>query len=1263
MLRHWNRIALFVGLVALAACGGSEAVAPDDAAGEAEGIHWPDTAGDTATEADSETPAACETDQECLTLKGAAPACQTWTCAGTSGCVLKPLDNGSDCDDGNKCTAADKCLNGQCLGDGVSCDDQNACTDDTCTAEAGCAHANNSKTCNDANLCTTNDHCVAGACTGDADPKCQCDTDAECAAFDDGNKCNGTMMCVGSQCVVDAASVVDCSATQVGVCQTVACDPISGQCKTANKANGTECSDGDFCSLNDACKDGACKGQVRDCDDQNACTDDSCDKLSGCVYQANAATCDDGDLCTTGDKCTAGACKGTLNADCACQSNDDCKAFDDGDVCNGTMACTGGKCAVDPATVKTCDPGLGGPCKVVFCDAQSGECRAKNELDGTACDDSNKCTANDVCAAGACVGAGVSCDDQNPCTDDGCTAATGCTHTNNTLACDDGNACTTGDQCAAGACAGTGSAGCSCATDADCAAQEDGDKCNGTLVCTAGACTVDPSTVVACPAAQGCAQYACEKQTGACTPVTASDGTACEDGDACTTGETCTAGTCKGGSPVVCDDTNLCTADHCDPTVGCQYEYTAEACDDGNPCTTNDACKDGACTGSATTACVCAADADCTVYDDGNKCNGVLACVENKCVVKADSQVACEPAPVDGCTLSYCEPETGKCVTPDLPDGKPCSDGDACTQVDVCKGGECEGSGPLTCADDNPCTDDACDPATGCAFAYNTAACDDNDPCTAGDACDQGVCQPGQDTCGDTCVADWTLECGASDAWSTTYGGTTNVVDAWSCNAEDGYAGPEYTYRFAAPYAGKVTVYLTDETDETDLLVVDSQGQGCHSNNCSAWDYSTVTLTVTEGQQFFFVVDGYEGATGDYVIHVQCTPDHELVCDDGLDDDDDGLIDCADSTDCLGTEACPVPHCQPDWTLTCGSGDTWWNYGSGSTDLIDAYACTPYDQSGPEYAYTFVAPIDGDVKVALTGVSADLDLMILEAGAENQCLPANCVAAGDLEGDDSVTFTAKAGTTYYVVVDGYNGNEGSYSITLACPGAAETLCNDFVDDDLDGLTDCADSDCDADPACATFESNCTDGVDDDGDGYTDCDDAYDCYYEPTCGWVEANCTDGVDDDGDGVTDCDDADCAYDEACYAPSYETDCANAMDDDFDGDTDCGDSDCAYSTACGTYEINCTDGVDDDGDGLTDCLDGDCYYEPTCGYVETDCSNTMDDDFDGLTDCDDDDCWYDDACYVPTYEWDCGNFFDDDYDGFTDCDDDDCWWDSSCL
>ena len=100
-----------------------------------------------------------------------------------------------------------------------------------------------------------------------------------------------------------------------------------------------------------------------------------------------------------------------------------------------------------------------------------------------------------------------------------------------------------------------------------------------------------------------------------------------------------------------------------------------------------------------------------------------------------DPGEACDPAIADaGCC-------TATCALP--PAGTSCDDGDSCTAGDTCEGSTC-GAGPhVLCGDGNRCTDDGCDPLTGCVYTFNAAPCSDGTKCTKGDTCDQGSCQSG----------------------------------------------------------------------------------------------------------------------------------------------------------------------------------------------------------------------------------------------------------------------------------------------------------------------------------------------------------------------------------------------------------------------------------------------------------------------------------------------------------------------------------------
>jgi hypothetical protein len=119
-----------------------------------------------------------------------------------------------------------------------------------------------------------------------------------------------------------------------------------------------DCSDNDFCT-DDACDPlSGCYNPPHVCNDGNPCTDDSCDPATGCVGTPDDSnTCSDGDACTT-DACVGGVCTGTFDEGCC----------DDGDAC----------------TIDTYDPGAG--CVHTLRDADG---------DGV-CDDTDNCptTAN-----------------------------------------------------------------------------------------------------------------------------------------------------------------------------------------------------------------------------------------------------------------------------------------------------------------------------------------------------------------------------------------------------------------------------------------------------------------------------------------------------------------------------------------------------------------------------------------------------------------------------------------------------------------------------------------------------------------------------------------------------------------------------------------------------------------------------------------------------------------------------------------------------
>ena len=280
------------------------------------------------------------------------------------------------------------------------------------------------------------------------------------------------------------------------------------------------------------------------------------------------------------------------------------------------------------------------------------------------------------------------------------------------------------------------------------------------------------------------------------------------------------------------------------------------------------------------------------------------------------------------------------------------------------------------------------------------------------------------------CTADFGLNCTefSNDSYNNTSVGSTTEVDSYSCNPTLDESGSEYTYELTAGFTGDVTVTLTGMTADLDLFVLEDDGSGdCDPDTCidssvaaSAAD-ETVTVSVVEGTTYYFVVDGFNGATSDYDLTFDC------------------------------------PECDDAWTLSCDSNsDSWNNDDFGSTDLINEYSCDPsLDESGSEYIYVFEAPLAGEYTITLTGLTADLDLFILNEVDPDSCDPNECVAYSDNSGtsDESVSITAGApGDVGYFVVDGFEGAASDYTIEVSCP---DGLCGDTSDavDTLDCVFD------------------------------------------------------------------------------------------------------------------------------------------------------------------------------------------------------------------
>ncbi len=116
---------------------------------------------------------------------GKDSTCLKNSCQKASGaCAIAATNEGGNCTaDGNKCTAALVCTNGQCMAsEGSDCDDGNPCTANGCDPAKGCvfkSQAADGKGCDvDGKLCASADTCKGGNCL--AGPPKDCDDGDPC---------------------------------------------------------------------------------------------------------------------------------------------------------------------------------------------------------------------------------------------------------------------------------------------------------------------------------------------------------------------------------------------------------------------------------------------------------------------------------------------------------------------------------------------------------------------------------------------------------------------------------------------------------------------------------------------------------------------------------------------------------------------------------------------------------------------------------------------------------------------------------------------------------------------------------------------------------------------------------------------------------------------------------------------------------------------------------------------------------------------------
>ena len=150
-------------------------------------------------------------------------------------------------------------------------------------------------------------------------------------------------------------------------------------------------------------------------------------------------------------------------------------------------------------------------------------------------------------------------------------------------------------------------------------------------------------------------------------------------------------------------------------------------------------------------------------------------------------------------------------------------------------------------------------------------------------------------------------------------------------------------------------------------------------------------------------------------------------------DDDDGGDGGSDGGD-GGSSDPPEPtvgECTPVATIACGQsvlGDT--STDPGATTAMGAYPINVGNYDAPELVYTWTATQSSEVEfgfVSARPTQVNHDIIVIESTGSS-CNSADSV----FWGFNAATFEPTAGTTYQIVVDGYDGDAGAFELQLDC---------------------------------------------------------------------------------------------------------------------------------------------------------------------------------------------------------------------------------------
>jgi len=275
--------------------------------------------------------------------------------------------------------------------------------------------------------------------------------------------------------------------------------------------------------------------------------------------------------------------------------------------------------------------------------------------------------------------------------------------------------------------------------------------------------------------------------------------------------------------------------------------------------------------------------------------------------------------------------------------------------------------------------------------------------------------EPFTPTAGDVCGVAISLGTALDIGNSLTATGDTTDLSHESSSSCDGSGGDLY-YSFTLTSESSVTASATSDDDYDYYVVSIIPACGGSELSCGVSDYYDPTAVATAKDLqpgTYYVVVSADSSYDEGTFSLEVTAAAPIMAPAG---------------DVCSTAVVIDPATQLGVDI---AGDTT----NASNDLSfgsSGDACTGYSTSGNDVIYSFTPVDTGSYTVTATPTNFDINTYLLSSCDSSTGISACVVGADDhASGAESFTTTLTAGTTYFIVVDGYqSSSKGPFTLNV-----------------------------------------------------------------------------------------------------------------------------------------------------------------------------------------------------------------------------------------